>query len=103
MVNAPLVMPEVIIGLSLLLLMVASQRIFGFPERGFATLVLGHTLLGMAYATTVITSRLQDMDRSIEEAAMDLGATEFGAFRKVTLPILLPGIVAAALLAFTIS
>eukprot|EP01036_Dinobryon_divergens_P052538 gene52538-70243_t len=56
MVNAPLVMPEVIIGLSLLLLMVASQRMFGFPERGFATLVLGHTLLGMAYAVTVIQS-----------------------------------------------
>ena len=103
MVNAPLVMPEVIIGLSLLLLMVASQRIFGFPERGFATLVLGHTLLGMAYATTVITSRLQDMDRSIEEAAMDLGCKPVQVFFLITLPSIAPALVSSWLLAFTLS
>ena len=103
MVNAPLVMPEVIIGLSLLLLMVASQRIFGFPERGFATLVLGHTLLGMAYATTVITSRLQDMDRSIEEAAMDLGCQPVQVFFLITLPSIAPALVSSWLLAFTLS
>jgi putrescine transport system permease protein len=103
MVNAPLVMPEVIIGLSLLLLMVASQRIFGFPERGFATLVLGHTLLGMAYATTVITSRLQDMDRSIEEAAMDLGCKPVQVFFFITLPSIAPALVSSWLLAFTLS
>lgn len=103
MVNAPLVMPEVIIGLSLLLLMVASQRIFGFPERGFATLVLGHTLLGMAYATTVIASRLQDMDRSIEEAAMDLGCQPVQVFFLITLPSIAPALVSSWLLAFTLS
>ena len=103
MVNAPLVMPEVIIGLSLLLLMVASQRIFGFPERGFATLVLGHTLLGMAYATTVITSRLQYMDRSIEEAAMDLGCKPVQVFFLITLPSIAPALVSSWLLAFTLS
>ena len=103
MVNAPLVMPEVIIGLSLLLLMVASQRMFGFPERGFATLVLGHTLLGMAYATTVITSRLQDMDRSIEEAAMDLGCKPVQVFFLITLPSIAPALVSSWLLAFTLS
>ena len=103
MVNAPLVMPEVIIGLSLLLLMVASQRIFGFPERGFATLVLGHTLLGMAYATIVITSRLQDMDRSIEEAAMDLGCKPVQVFFLITLPSIAPALVSSWLLAFTLS
>ncbi|MFN5350401.1 MAG: ABC transporter permease [Polaromonas sp.] len=103
MVNAPLVMPEVIIGLSLLLLMVASQRMFGFPERGFATLVLGHTLLGMAYATTVISSRLQDMDRSIEEAAMDLGCKPVQVFFLITLPSIAPALVSSWLLAFTLS
>ncbi len=103
MVSAPLVMPEVIVGLSLLLLMVASQRMFGFPERGFATLVLGHTLLGMAYATTVITSRLQEMDRSIEEAAMDLGCKPTGVFFLITLPSIAPALVSSWLLAFTLS
>ena len=103
MVNAPLVMPEVIIGLSLLLLMVVSQRMFGFPERGFATLVLGHTLLGMAYAYTVITSRLQEMDRSIEEAAMDLGCKPPGVFFLITLPSIAPALVSSWLLAFTLS
>ena len=103
MVNAPLVMPEVIIGLSLLLLMVAGQRIFGFPERGFATLVLGHTLLGMAYATTVITSRLKNMDKSIEEAAMDLGCKPLQVFFLITLPSIAPALVSSWLLAFTLS
>ncbi len=103
MVNAPLVMPEVIIGLSLLLLMVAGQRMFGFPERGFATLVLGHTLLGMAYATTVIQSRLQEMDRSIEEAAMDLGCKPVQVFFLITLPSIASALVSSWLLAFTLS
>ena len=103
MVNAPLVMPEVIIGLSLLLLMVASQRLFGFPERGFATLVLGHTLLGMAYATTVIQSRLLEADRSIEEAAMDLGCRPMQVFFLVTLPSIAPALVSGWLLTFTLS
>ncbi len=103
LVNAPLVMPEVIIGLSLLLLMVAAQRVSGFPDRGFITIVIGHTLLGMAYATVVIQSRLSEMDRSIEEAAMDLGCRPLQVFFLVTLPNIAPALVAAWLLTFTLS
>ena len=103
MVNAPLVMPEVIVGLSLLLLMVAVQRAVGWPERGMVTIVLGHTLLGMAYATVVIQSRLSEMDRSIEEAAMDLGCRPMQVFFLVTLPHIAQAMVAAWLLTFTLS
>ena len=103
MINAPLVMPEVIIGLSLLLMMVAIQRSVGWPDRGTVTIVFGHTLLGMAYATVVVQSRLQEMNRSLEEAAMDLGCRPFQVFALVTLPSIAPGIVAAWLLAFTLS
>ncbi|WP_332777127.1 ABC transporter permease subunit [Polaromonas sp.] len=103
LVNAPLVMPEVIIGLSLLLLMVAVQRAIGWPERGMITIVTGHTLLGMAYATVVIQSRLREMDRSIEEAAMDLGCRPMQVFFLVTLPNIAPAMVAAWLLTFTLS
>ena len=103
MVSAPLVMPEVIVGLSLLLLMVAMQRALGWPERGMATLVLGHTLLGMAYATVVIQSRLSEIDRSIEEAAMDLGARPLQVFFLVTLPNMSQAFVSAWLLTFTLS
>ena len=103
MVNAPLVMPEVVIGLSLLLLMVGVQNFFGWPERGFLTIVLGHTLLGMAYGMVVVQSRLLEMDRSIEEAAMDLGARPHQVFFLVTLPSISQGILAAFLLAFTLS
>jgi putrescine transport system permease protein len=103
LVNAPLVMPEVIIGLSLLLLMVAAQRAIGWPERGMATIVLGHTLLGIAYATVVIQSRLKEMDRAIEEAAMDLGCRPLQVFLLVTLPSIAPAMVAAWLLTFTLS
>lgn len=103
MVNAPLVMPEVIVGLSLLLLMVAVQRAIGWPERGFITIVTGHTLLGMAYATVVIQSRLSEMDRTLEEAAMDLGCRPPQVFFLVTLPMIAPALVSAWLLAFTLS
>ena len=103
LVNAPLVMPEVIIGMSLLLLMVAAQRTLGFPERGFITIVLGHTLLGMAYATVVIQSRLSEMDRAIEEAAMDLGCRPMQVFFLVTLPNIVPALVSSWLLTFTLS
>lgn len=103
LVNAPLVMPEVIIGMSLLLLMVAVQRTFGWPERGFITIVTGHTLLGMAYATVVIQSRLSEMNRAIEEAAMDLGCRPMQVFFLVTLPNMAPAIVSSWLLTFTLS
>ncbi|MDP1892578.1 MAG: ABC transporter permease subunit [Hydrogenophaga sp.] len=103
MVNAPLVMPEVIIGLSLLLLFVGTQNFFGFPQRGMGTIILGHTLLGMAYGMVVIQSRLLEMNRSIEEAAMDLGARPMQVFFLVTLPNIFQAILAAFLLAFTLS
>lgn len=103
LVNAPLVMPEVIIGLALLLLMVAVQRTVGWPDRGFITIVLGHTLLGMAYATVVIQSRLSEVDRSIEEAAMDLGCKPLQVFFLVTLPNIAPALVSSWLLTFTLS
>lgn len=103
LVNAPLVMPEVIIGLALLLLMVAVQRALGWPDRGFLTIVLGHTLLGMAYAAVVIQSRLKEVDRAIEEAAMDLGCKPLQVFFLVTLPNIAPALVSSWLLTFTLS
>jgi len=102
MAHAPLVMPEVVIGLSLLLL-VGAQGLFGWPERGLLTIVLGHTLVGMAYAMVVVRSRLLEMDRGIEEAAMDLGARPHQVFFLVTLPNIFQAILAAFLLAFTLS
>ena len=103
MVNAPLVMPEVIIGLSLLLMLVSVQRAIGFPERGMMTIWLGHMLLGMAYATVVVQSRLQDLNPQLEEAAMDLGARPAQVFWLVTLPMISQSLVSAWLLTFTIS
>jgi putrescine transport system permease protein len=103
MVNAPLVMPEVVVGLSLLLMLVSIQRALGFPERGMATIWLGHLLLGMAYATVVIQSRLQAMPPQLEEAAMDLGARPHQVFWLVTLPMIAQSLVSAWLLTFTIS
>ncbi len=103
MINAPLVMPEVIIGLSLLLLLVSMQRALGWPEKGLLTIWLGHTLLGMAYATVVVQSRLLELDKSLEEAAMDLGARPFQVFYLVTLPMISQSLLSAWLLTFTIS
>src|SRR5450830_1780854 len=103
MVSAPLVMPEVIIGLSLLLMLVSVQKMFGFPERGLMTIWLGHTLLGMAYATVVVQSRLQEMNKSLEEAAMDLGCRPFQVFFLVTLPNITQALASAWLLTFTLS
>lgn len=103
MVNAPLVMPEVIIGLSLLLMLVSVQRLFGFPERGFGTIWLGHTLLGMAYATVVVLSRLQEVSPALEEAAQDLGCRPLQVFFLVTLPLIVQAIGSAWLLTFTLS
>ena len=103
MINAPLVMPEVIIGLSLLLMLVSVQKMFGFPERGLVTIWLGHTLLGMAYATVVVQSRLQEMNKSLEEAAMDLGCRPYQVFFLVTLPNITQALGSAWLLTFTLS
>lgn len=103
MVNSPLVMPEVIIGLSLLLMLVSVQRMFGFPERGLGTIWLGHTLLGMAYATVVVQSRLQELSPQMEEAAQDLGCRPLQVFFLVTLPLISQAIGSAWLLTFTLS
>ena len=103
MVNAPLVMPEVVVGLSLLLMLVSVQRALGFPERGLMTIWLGHLLLGMAYAAVVVQSRLQDLNPQLEEAAMDLGARPHQVFWLVTLPMIGQSLVSAWLLTFTIS
>ena len=103
MVNSPLVMPEVIIGLSLLLMLVSVQRAFGFPDRGLLTIWFGHTLLGMAYATVVVQSRLQEMSPQFEEAAQDLGCRPWQVFFLVTLPLISQAIGSAWLLTFTLS
>ena len=103
MANAPLVMPEVVVGLSLLLMLVSVQRALGFPERGMGTILLGHLLLGMAYAAVVVQSRLQDLNPQLEEAAMDLGARPYQVFWLVTLPMISQSLLSAWLLTFTIS
>jgi putrescine transport system permease protein len=103
MVNSPLVMPEVIIGQSLLLMLVSVQRVFGFPERGLMTIWFAHTLLGMAYATVVVQSRLQEMNPQLEEAAQNLGCHPWQVFFLVTLPLMSHAIGAAWLLTFTLS
>ncbi|WP_193143136.1 MULTISPECIES: ABC transporter permease subunit [unclassified Meridianimarinicoccus] len=104
MITAPLVMPEVIIGLSLLLLFVAMQGLIGWPgNRGIMTIIIAHSTFGAAYAAVVIQSRLVDMDMSIEEAAQDLGAKPVRVFFDVTLPVIAPALVSAWLLAFTLS
>lgn len=103
MVHAPLVTPEVILGMALLLLFVGAERLFGWPPRGMLTIVLGHTLFACAFATTVIQSRLAEVDRSLEEAAMDLGCLPVQVFFRVTLPNILPALTAAWLLSFTLS
>jgi putrescine transport system permease protein len=103
MVNAPLVMPEVVVGLSLLLMLVSVQRAFGYPDRGLMTIWFGHLLVGVAYATVVIQSRLKDLNPQLEEAAMDLGAKPPQVFWLVTLPMIAQSLVSAWLLTFTIS
>lgn len=103
MVNAPLVMPEVVVGLSLLLMLVSVQNAIGIPEKGALTIWLGHLLLGMAYATVVIQARLQDLNPQLEEAALDLGARPHQVFWLVTLPMIGQSLASAWLLTFTIS
>ena len=102
--TAPLVMPEVITGLSLLLLFVAMEQLFGWPEgRGVTTITIAHMTFSMAYVTVIVQSRLATLDESLEEAAMDLGARPAKVFFLITLPIIVPAILAGWLLAFTLS
>ena len=102
--TAPLVMPEVITGLSLLLLFVTMEQIIGWPAgRGMTTIVISHITLTMAFVTVVVQSRLSQMDDSLEEAAMDLGARPWRVFFLITLPIIAPALMSGWLLAFTLS
>jgi putrescine transport system permease protein len=104
MVTAPLVMPEVITGLSLLLLFVALAPLPFVPDgRGFTTITIAHMTLTLSYVTVVVQSRLSTMDDSIEEAAMDLGARPAKVFMVITLPIIAPAMISGWLLAFTLS
>lgn len=104
MTTAPLVMPEVITGLSMLLLFVAMEQAFGWPAgRGVTTITLAHITFSMSYVTVVVQSRLTTFDESLEEAAMDLGARPAKVFFVITLPIILPAIISGWLLAFTLS
>ena len=104
MVSAPLVMPDVITGLALLLLFVGMEGLFGWPAgRGMLTIILAHSTFCMAYVCVVVQSRLADFDMSLEEAAMDLGATPARVFFDITLPIIAPALVSGWLLGFTLS
>jgi putrescine transport system permease protein len=104
MITAPLVMPEVITGLSLLLLFVFLGDLSGTPiMRGMGTIWIAHTTFATAFVTVVVASRLTEMDRSLEEAAMDLGANRVKVFFVITLPLIAPALVAGWLLAFTLS
>lgn len=99
----PLIVPEVLIGLSMLLLFVVMGDTIGWPERGATTIMLAHASFGMAYATVIIRARLTQLDPALDEAAAILGATPWRTFRRVTLPLLAPAIAAGWLLSFTLS
>jgi putrescine transport system permease protein len=104
MITSPLVMPEVITGLSLLLLFVSMQQLIGWPsQRGFSTITIAHTTFSMAFVAVIIQSRLSAMDESLEEAAMDLGCQPVRVLLDITLPLIAPAMVAGWLLSFTLS
>jgi putrescine transport system permease protein len=103
LITAPLVMPEVIIGLSILLLFVALGDLIGFAPKGIASIWIAHVTFTLAFVTVVVSSRLAELDRSLEEAAMDLGANRIKVFFLITLPIIAPALVSGWLLAFTLS
>jgi len=103
-IAAPLVMPDVITGLALLLLFATSRALIGWPmQSGIPTIIIAHSVTCMAYVTVVVQSRLSELDLSLEEAAMDLGATPVRVFFDITLPIIAPALVSGWLLGFTIS
>ncbi|SFP95789.1 putrescine transport system permease protein [Geopseudomonas sagittaria] len=104
MVTAPLVMPEVITGLSLLLLFVAMAQLIGWPaERGLLTIWIAHTTFCTAYVAIVVSARLRELDLSIEEAAMDLGARPWKVFLLITIPMIAPSLAAGAMMSFALS
>jgi putrescine transport system permease protein len=102
--TSPLVLPEVITGLSLLLLFVALERLIGWPAgRGMLTITIAHITLGLSYVAIIVASRLESFDIALEEAALDLGARPFKVFAVITLPLIAPALAAGWLLAFTLS
>jgi putrescine transport system permease protein len=104
LVAAPLVMPEVITGLSLLLLFVASESVFGWPaERGITTITIAHITFSLAFVAVLVQARLSTFDRSLEEAALDLGARPWKVYLVITLPLIAPALISGWLLAFTMS
>ena len=104
MVTSPMVMPEVITGLSLLLLFVSLQQLIGWPgQRGFSTITIAHTTFSLAYVAIIVQSRLIAMDESLEEAAMDLGGRPLRVVFDITLPLIAPAMIAGWLLSFTLS
>lgn len=104
MLSAPLVIPEVVLGISLLLMFVEMRTHFGWPaQNGMFTIWVGHVTLCMAFVAVVVQSRIRDMDRSLEEAALDLGATPLRVFFSITLPLIAPALASAWLLSFTLS
>ena len=103
LIVAPMVMPEVVMGISMLLLFIGAERMMGGPDRGFLTIAIAHTTFGLSFVAIVVQARLADFDRSLEEAAMDLGATPWVTFWTVTLPLIAPAVGSGWLLAFTLS
>jgi putrescine transport system permease protein len=103
MVLAPLVMPEIIMGISMLLLFVGLQDLIGWPARGAQTIIIAHITFTAAFVAVVVQSRLTDTDLSVEEAAMDLGARPIQVFFLITLPLMAPALAAGWLLAFSLS
>ena len=103
MVNAPLVMPEIVTGITQLLLFISMLHVMGWPHRGFLTICIAHIAFCTAYVTITVQSRLQSVDRSLEEAAMDLGSGPVRAFLDTTLPAIMPALASSWLLSFTLS
>ncbi|SAK94693.1 putrescine transport system permease [Caballeronia fortuita] len=103
MINAPLVIPEVIQGISLLLLFVEMAKLIGWPDRGFFTIWIGHVMLCISYVAIIVESRVRELNPSLEEAALDLGATPLRVFFSITLPLISQALVAGWLLSFTLS
>lgn len=104
MITAPLVMPEVITGLSLMLLFVAMSDLLGWPkERGMVTVWIAHSTFCAAYVAVVVSARLRELDRSIEEAALDLGAKPLKTFMQITVPMISPSLIAGWFLSFSLS
>jgi putrescine transport system permease protein len=104
LLSSPFVMPDVVTGFSILLLFISMEQIIGVPEgRGVTTIILTHTTLGMAYVAVLVQARLAAFDISLEEAALDLGAKPLKVFMVITIPLIMPALIAGWLLSFTLS